>query len=70
MRTWHQISKPEPFGPGFEYREKAEAHAGQRDSNPLVCSKINMGNLSFKVEVASVNMLCMTGEKYVDTKDF
>jgi hypothetical protein len=48
------MTKPKPFGSGSVYREKAEAHAGLRDSNPFACSTENIGKLSFRVEVASV----------------
>jgi hypothetical protein len=48
------MTKPKPLGSGFVYREKAEAHAGLRDSYPFACSTENIGKSGFRVEVASV----------------
>lgn len=47
------MTKPKPLGSGFVYREKAEAHAGLRDSYPFACSTENIGKSGFRVEVAS-----------------
>ncbi|KRD27657.1 hypothetical protein ASE36_17565 [Rhizobium sp. Root274] len=48
------MTKPKPLGFGFEYREKAEAHAGPRDSNPKASRMEKIGKLGLRVEVASV----------------